>query len=152
MTLNDKFGPTFHEKGSQDEFIQHPVQSPPLIRDHITPLGRLFPWVALLTLKKFLLYQADPSPGATCHSCILHVDPCEKENLHPLSDHSFSTGIVWWGRHWGFFSPGKNPFSLQFFFTAPIVHPFDDFHGPPFDLRQSGLFFPEFWAPGWDTR
>lgn len=36
-----------------------------------------------------LLYQADPSPGATFHPCILHVDPWKKENLHPLSGHSF---------------------------------------------------------------
>lgn len=31
VTLKDKFDPTFHEKGSQGEFIQHPVQSPPPI-------------------------------------------------------------------------------------------------------------------------
>lgn len=93
MTLNDKFGPTFHEKGSQDEFILHLLKTSP-DRDHIS--GEVLPMNGCSHSQKIsVLYQADPSPAATCHPCVLHVDPCGKENLHPLSDHSFRTGIVW---------------------------------------------------------
>lgn len=117
-----------------------------LNRDHTTPLGRFFPWMAVLTLKKFL-------------SCIKMIPL-----LVQLVTLVFSSCGSLWKREpsssfWPLFLV-RSPLSLlfsrekfpQFFFTASIVHPSDDFHGLPCGLLHSGHFFLAFWGPEWDTR
>lgn len=108
-------------------------------RDHTTSLGRLFPGMAVLTLKKFLSYIKMIPLLVQLVALAFSMWILGKKE--PSS--SFSPRFYYWNSLMR--SQLRFLFSieklLQFFFTAPIVHPFDGLHGPPFDPLQSGHVF-----------